>query len=218
MIEDVGLVPSVRLASVDDARFAADAVIAAGIPVLEITMTTPEALHVIEELAASHPEVAVGAGTVLGAAAARDCINAGARFVTSPGVDVAVIAAAVRHRVLVFPGVFTPSDVISAVQADADFVKLFPCAPWDGASYLKSLRAPFPSVQFVAAGGVTLQTLGEFFRAGAFAVGVGSDLIPMKAVHDRDRRWITELARRFLAAVQAARPPRDAHDDMLDRR
>lgn len=218
LIEDVGLVPSVRLTSVEDARFAADAVISAGIPVLEITMTTPEALHVIDEVVKAHPHVAVGAGTVLDAEVARDCINAGARFLTSPGVDLPMIAAAARHRVLVFPGVFTPTDVISAARAGADFVKLFPCAPWDGAAYLKALRAPFPTVEFIAAGGVTLHSLGEFLRAGAFAVGVGSDLVPVQAVQDRDRRWITELARRFLAAVQAVRPPRSRHDDMLDRR
>ena len=218
LIQDVGLVPSLRLTSVEDARFAADAVIAAGIPILEITMTTPDALKVIEELVKAHPQVAVGAGTVFGASAARDCITAGARFLTSPGVDVGMIATAVRHSVLVFPGVLTPTDIIGAVHAGADFVKLFPCAPWDGAAYLKALRGPFPSVPLMAAGGITLHSLADFFRAGAFAVGVGSDLVPTQAVQDRDRRWITELARRFLAAVQTVRPSRSQHDDLLDRR
>jgi 2-dehydro-3-deoxyphosphogluconate aldolase/(4S)-4-hydroxy-2-oxoglutarate aldolase len=162
--------------------------------------------------------VAIGAGTVLDGATARACIDAGAKFLTSPGVEVAVIAAAVKHRTLVFPGVLTPTDVIVAIESGADLLKLFPCAPWGGAAYLKSLSAPFPDVGFIAAGGVTLQTLGEYFLAGAIAVGVGSELIPRQAVHDRDRRWITELARRFLGAAQQSRVSRQGQHDVSGRR
>lgn len=205
VIEAARLVPSVRVAAAADAEFAAAAVIEAGIPVVEITLTTPEALRVIEKLTKAHPHAAIGAGTVIDAATAHAAIDAGARFLTSPGVDVATIAAARDRGVLVFPGVFTPTDIIAAMHAGADFVKLFPCAPWDGVEYLKSLMAPFPSVPFVAAGGVTLHTVADYLRAGAIAVGVGSDLVPRQAVYDRDRSWITELARRFVTAVEAVR-------------
>jgi len=214
LIEGAGVVPSVRLSSIDDARFAAETVIDAGIPIVEITMTTPQALMLIDEIAAARPDVAIGAGTVLDGATARACLDAGAKFLTSPGVEAAVIAAAVKHRTLVFPGVLTPTDVIVAIEAGANLVKLFPCAPWGGAAYLKSLSAPFPDVGFIAAGGVTLKTLGEYFLAGAAAVGVGSELIPRQAVHDRDRRWITELARRFLGAAQQSRVARQGQHDV----
>jgi len=205
LIADTGLVPSLRLGSAEDARFAAEALVDAGIPIVEITMTTPGALMVIEGLVKSHADVAVGAGTVLDAATARACMDAGARFLTSPGMDVSMVAAAAKYRVLVFPGVFTPTDVIAAVQAGADLVKLFPCAPWDGAAYLKALAGPFPGVGFIASGGITLNRVQEFLRAGAVAVGVGGDLVPRQAVQDRDRRWIGELARRFLTAVASSR-------------
>jgi 2-dehydro-3-deoxyphosphogluconate aldolase/(4S)-4-hydroxy-2-oxoglutarate aldolase len=204
-IEEIGIVPSIRLASAEDAKFAAEVVADAGIPIVEVTMTIPGALDLIGELARAHADVAIGAGTVLDVATARRCIAAGAAFITSPGVNADVVEYAARCDVMVFPGVLTPTDVMAALAAGADLVKVFPCAPMGGASYLKHLSAPFPHVGLIAAGGVNQQTAAEFFIAGAVAVGIGTELIPRRAAQQRDHRWITELAHRFLAIVQAAR-------------
>jgi 2-dehydro-3-deoxyphosphogluconate aldolase/(4S)-4-hydroxy-2-oxoglutarate aldolase len=204
-IEAVGIIPSLRLSSADDARFAAETVAAAGIPIVEVTMTVPGALSAIDDLATAMPDLVVGAGTVLDAATARRCLEAGARFITSPGFDLHVVEYAVGHEVLVLPGVLSPTDIMAALHARADLVKVFPCAALGGPQYLKALSAPFPLTQFVAAGGVNQRTAGEYITAGAVAVGIGAELVPKKAVQDRDRRWVTELAHRFLGIVQAAR-------------
>lgn len=213
LIEDIGIVPSLRLASPDDARFAVDAVADAGIPIVEVTMTVPDALVVIAEVAAARPGVAVGAGTVIDVNTARRSIDAGASFITSPGVDGGAVEYAILRDVLVFPGVLTPTDIIAALRAGADLLKLFPCAPWDGVAYLKSLLGPFPQARFIASGGINQQTAADFIRAGAVAIGVGTELVPRQAVHQRDRRWITELARRFLTIVRDARRPRKSRED-----
>lgn len=218
LIADTGIVPSLRLSSADDARFAAYAVAEAGIPVVEVTLTTPGALSVISDVAKARPDIAIGAGTVLDTASARQCIDAGARFLTSPGIDTAVIEFAAREQVLVIPGVLTPTEIMAAHRVSADVVKIFPCAPWDGAAYLKSLAGPFPSIRFIASGGVNQHTAADFIRAGAVAVGVGSELMPRRAIEERDQRWITELGRRFLALIRDARNPRTRHDELLDRR
>ena len=203
-IQDIGILPSVRTASTDDARFAAEAISQAGIPIVEITMTIPGALDVIEGLARAFPQMVVGAGTVLDTETARQCVDAGARFITSPGLDLEIAALATQD-VLVLPGVLTPTDVMSAWRAGLRLVKVFPCAPFGGDGYIRALRAPFPDVAFVAAGGVTQQTASDYIRAGAVAVGVGKELIPRKAVELRQSDWITELARRFLSLIKAAR-------------
>jgi 2-dehydro-3-deoxyphosphogluconate aldolase/(4S)-4-hydroxy-2-oxoglutarate aldolase len=218
LIEDLGIVPSVRVGSVDDARFAAEAVADAGIRVIEITMTIPHALSVVEGLATARPDLAIGAGTVLDAPTARSCIDAGASFVTSPGVERSVIAFAIAQAVLVFPGVLTPTDIITASHAGADLLKIFPCAPWDGVAYLQSMLGPFPHARFIASGGITQQSAGAYIRAGAIAVGVGAELIPRRAVLERDRRWITELAHRFVATIREARSSKNSRDELVDRR
>jgi 2-dehydro-3-deoxyphosphogluconate aldolase/(4S)-4-hydroxy-2-oxoglutarate aldolase len=215
-IETIGIVPSVRLFSAEDARFAAETMSQAGIPIVEITMTVPGALKVITDLTRSMPDLVVGAGTIFDIQTAAHCVDAGARFLTSPGVDLQIVELALKEDILALPGALTPTEVTAAWRAGADFIKVFPCAPLGGASYIHALRAPFPQVSLVAAGGVNQQTAPEFIAAGAVAIGVGSALIPKKAVQQRDQRWITELARRFVTLIQEARrrvPPRDESFD-----
>ena len=151
------------------------------------------------------PDLIVGAGTILDSETLRHCMGAGARFVTSPGLDLQLVEFARKEGILAIPGALTPTEITAASQAGADLIKVFPCAQLGGASYIRALRAPFPHVPLVASGGVTQQTAAEFILAGAVAIGVGAELIPRMAVQQRDHRWIGELARRFLAIVQDAR-------------
>lgn len=204
-IEDIGLVPSVRTASRDDARFAAETVTAAGVPIVEITMTVPGALDVIAHLVQEFPDLVVGAGTVLDADMAHRCVDVGARFVTSPGLDLQIVKLLGKEDVFVMPGALTPTDVTAAWHAGVDLVKVFPCAPFGGEAYIRALTAPFPQMSFVAAGGVNQQTVGDYIRAGAIAVGVGKELIPRRALEQRQADWITELARRFVSLIKEAR-------------
>ncbi len=208
-IEETGIIPSVRATSAEDAVFAAEAVSRAGIPIIEITMTVPDAVHVIAELVRDRPEVIVGAD-VGDLETARRCVEGGARFLTSPGFDPRMVEYAIQQGVLVLPGALTPTEVSAAWQAGSDFVKVFPCAPLGGDSYIRALKGPYPQVPLVAAGGVNQQTAGEFIRAGAVAIGVGTELIPKKAVRLRQGDWIAELARRFLGLVQEARQHRNS--------
>ncbi len=205
LIEEVGVIPSVRAETAQDARFAAESVHAAGITIVEVTMTTPNALAVIGLLASSLPDALIGAGTVLDASTARRCIDAGARFITSPGFARAVVETTTRRGVFALPGVVTPSDVMAARDAGVTAVKVFPCAAFGGPALIRALRAPFPEVRFVAAGGVNQQSAADYIRAGAIAVGVGTELIPKRAVAERDGDWIAELVHRFRHAVQDAR-------------
>jgi 2-dehydro-3-deoxyphosphogluconate aldolase/(4S)-4-hydroxy-2-oxoglutarate aldolase len=204
-VEELGIVPAVRTSSADEARFAAETVSQAGIPLVEVTMTVPGALKVIADLVEKMPALIVGAGTVLDIHVARQCVDAGAKFLTSPGFDLRVVEFAIKEDVLVLPGALTPTEVMAAWQAGADFVKVFPCAQMGGASYIRALRAPFPQVPLVAAGGVNQQTAADFIQAGAVAIGVGSELIPRRALEQREPAWILELAHRFLSIIKEAR-------------
>ncbi len=204
-IERTGIIPAIRFLSADDAMFAVDAVAHSGIPIAEITLTIPGALGLISKLAARDPELVVGAGTVTDLESAQRSVDAGARFLTSPGIDLSVVEFAVKHEIVVFPGALTPSEVMSASKAGADFVKIFPCAPLGGPSYIKALEGPFPNVRLIAAGGVNQQTASDFIRAGAAAVGIGRELVPPEAVARRQCDWIEELAHRFLHIVEQAR-------------
>jgi 2-dehydro-3-deoxyphosphogluconate aldolase/(4S)-4-hydroxy-2-oxoglutarate aldolase len=204
-IEEVGIIPSVRTSSSDDGRFAAETISHAGIPIVEITMTVPGALDVIAGLVRAFPEMIVGAGTVLDVETARRCVGVGARFLTSPGLDLEIVRLAAEQDVFVMPGALTPTEVTTAWHAGVDLVKVFPCAPFGGENYIRALKGPFPEMSFVAAGGVNQQTAANFIRAGAVAIGVGKELIPRKAVELRQTDWITELARRFVSLVQEAR-------------
>jgi 2-dehydro-3-deoxyphosphogluconate aldolase / (4S)-4-hydroxy-2-oxoglutarate aldolase len=217
-IVDIGIIPSVRTSSPDDARFAAETVAQAGIPIIEITMTVPDALEVIADLVRNRPDLIVGAGTIFDLETARRCAAAGARFLTSPGLDLRIVEFALKEEILAMPGALTPTEVTAAWQAGADLIKVFPCAQLGGASYIHALRAPFPDVLFVAAGGVNQQTAADFIHAGAAAIGVGTELVPKKAVQQRDAHWITELARRFVNTLQEARRLTIARDERVDRR
>jgi 2-dehydro-3-deoxyphosphogluconate aldolase/(4S)-4-hydroxy-2-oxoglutarate aldolase len=204
-IEEIGIIPAVRVTSAEHARYAAEALYRAEIPIAEITMTVPGALEVISDLASSLPGVIVGAGTVLDTETAQRCVDAGAKFLTSTGFVAEVVEFALKKNVLVIPGALTPSEVIQARQAGADFVKIFPCGPLGGENYIRALKAPFPQVPMVAAGGVNQQTALGYIVAGASALGVGGELIPREALQKRQEERVHELARRFLAKVKEGR-------------
>lgn len=204
-IDAIGIIPAVRGTSAEDAIFAAEAMSQAGIPIVEITMTVPGAVDVVRQLGRHLPLVVVGAGTVLDVETAERCIDAGARFLTSPGFDRQIVEFANRHDVLVLPGALTPTEVVAAWQAGADFVKVFPCAELGGERYIRALKGPLPQVPLIAAGGITQQTAANYIVAGAAAIGVGGELVPRQAIYLRQLEWITELARRFLAIVTHAR-------------
>jgi 2-dehydro-3-deoxyphosphogluconate aldolase/(4S)-4-hydroxy-2-oxoglutarate aldolase len=204
-IHEIGIIPAVRLSSAEDALFAAEAVAGAGIPIVEVTITVPGALDVIRHLAQDPLEVIVGAGTVLDLSWARRCLDAGAVFITSPGFDPEVVAFAHNENVAVLPGALTPTEVMRAAKAGADFVKIFPCAQIGGPSYIRALKSPFPDVPLIAAGGVNQQTAADFISAGASALGIGRDLIHQDAIKRRETQWIRELARRYMSMVNQAR-------------
>lgn len=204
-ITEVGILPAIRVTSRDDAFFVADTILNGGIPIVEVTMTVPGALDVVSSLRARHPGAVIGAGTVLDATVARHCLDAGAMFITSPGLDERIVEATHQGNVAAIPGALTPSEVMSALTAGADMIKIFPCAPVGGAAYIRALHAPFPKVHLIASGGVHQQTAVSFIEAGAAALGIGEDLIPHEAVQARKTEWIQELAHRFLGMVQRAR-------------
>lgn len=205
-IRETGIVPVVRAASSVEAMRVVDAIKEGGINVLEITMTVPGAVAMIEEVSKRFGnEVTVGAGTVLDAATARACMLAGAQFIVSPSLNVETIEVCRRYSIAVMPGALTPTEVMMAWQAGADMVKVFPCSAMGGASYLKSLKAPFPQVELIPTGGVSLKTAADFIRAGASALGVGSDLVDTKAIRAGEPEKITQSARAYLEAVREAR-------------
>lgn len=204
-IEEIGIVPGIRVGAADDALYGAETVYQAGIPVAEITMTVPGAVDVIKQLAQRHPDMIVGAGTVLDTETARRCVDAGAKFLTSTGLVTEVVAFALKSNVLAIPGALTPTEVIAAWKSGADLVKIFPAAPMGGDQYIRSLKLPLSQVSLIAAGGVNQQTAVNYIRAGATALGVGMELLPRDAVHRRQDQRIHELARRFLGFVAEAR-------------
>jgi 2-dehydro-3-deoxyphosphogluconate aldolase/(4S)-4-hydroxy-2-oxoglutarate aldolase len=208
-IENVGILPSVRVSSEEHARFAAETVYAAGIPVVEITLTVPGALNVVRDLAKRYPDLAIGAGTVLDADLARQAIDAGARFLTCPGFVPEMVAYANKADVVVFPGALTPTEVIAAWKAGSDFVKIFPLAPVGGVQYVRALKVPLPQIPLIATGGVNQLTAFDFILAGASAIGVGKELLPKESLELRQEQRIHELARRFLTMVREARAQRD---------
>ncbi len=204
-IEEVGIIPAVRLGSADEAMFAAEAVSRGGIPIVEITMTVPGALDVISHLVKRAPNMIVGAGDVFDSEVARDCIDAGAMFLTSPGFDHRIVEFALGASVVVLPGALTPTEVTRAWKSGADFVKVFPCALVGGENYIRALKAPFPTLPLIAAGGVNQQNAASFILAGASALGIGGELIPKEAIRLRQADRIFTLAHRFVKFVQTAR-------------
>jgi len=206
-IRELGVIPVVRARSADEAALAIEAIRAGGVDVLEITMTVPGAVALIEELGRRYKDAVVGAGTVLDPETARACILAGARFVVSPSLNLDTIACCHRYGVPVFPGALTPTEVVTAWQAGADMVKVFPCGAVGGASYIKALKAPLPQIDLVPTGGVNLKTAGDFVKAGATALGVGADLVDLMAIVGGQASVITERARQFVEIVKEARRP-----------
>jgi 2-dehydro-3-deoxyphosphogluconate aldolase/(4S)-4-hydroxy-2-oxoglutarate aldolase len=207
-IEEIGIIPAVRLSSAEDALFAAEAVSSGGISIVEVTMTVPGAVDVVYKLAREHPDILVGAGTLFDVKTAKQCLDAGAGFLTSPGLDLEVSEFANDSDAVYFPGALTPTEIMAARKAGCDFVKVFPCSQLGGASYIKTLRAPFPDLPLIASGGVNQQTAAEFVLAGASVLGIGRDLIQPEAIHRRQRGWIVELARRFSTILSQARAER----------
>jgi 2-dehydro-3-deoxyphosphogluconate aldolase/(4S)-4-hydroxy-2-oxoglutarate aldolase len=204
-IEEIGLIPAVRVSSTEDALFAAEAVSRGGIPIVEVTLTVLEAHKVISYLVQNAPEVIVGAGGVSDVETARRCLDAGAKFLTSDGLDPEIVNFAVKERAVVIPGTLTPSEVMRAWKMGPDFVKVVPCGQVGGDSYIRALKAMFPNVPLIAAGGVNQQTASKFILAGAVALGIGAELIPREAIRLRQRDRIAELARRFTGFVNNAR-------------
>ncbi len=203
---EVGIVPVVRAISAKQAISAAVAVAAGGITIVEVTMTVPGALDAISQLIKTlGSEVIVGAGTVLDAQAARQCFDAGAEFLVSPGLDLGTIKAAQDAGKLIMAGALTPTEVITAWKAGADFVKVFPASAVGGPAYLKALRGPLPQVPLVPTGGVNLNTAADFLRAGASALGVGGELVLAAALKSGETAQITALARQYLEIVQQVR-------------
>ena len=207
-IRDTGVIPVVRAKTADEAMRAIDAISEGGISVLEITMTVPGALKLIEQVASRYGKDAlVGAGTVLDPETATACVSAGAQFVVSPALNVETIECCKRLGVAIMPGALTPTEVVQAWNAGADFVKVFPAGAVGGANYLKALKAPLPHVELVPTGGVTINTAGDFIRAGAAALGVGSDLVDLNAIREGQAALITERAKQFINIVREARCP-----------
>jgi len=205
-IIEIGIVPVVRASSAGEACVAAGAVCQGGIPIVEITMTVPGAVDVIRELVKNcASDVLIGAGTVLNPEAARRCLDAGAQFLASPGLNLKTVELAVREGKLIMAGALTPTEVITAWDAGADLVKIFPCGQVGGAKYIKALRGPLPQIPLVPTGGVNLNTAAEFIEAGAVALGIGGELVQADALKSNKPEIIVENARKFLAIVKQVR-------------
>ncbi len=205
-ITDVGIIPVVRASSPREALLAAEAVCAGGIPIVEVTMTVPDAINVIAQLTRSaRPDVLVGAGTVLDAETARRCLDAGAEFLVSPGFDMPTVKLAQEKGILVIPGALTPTEIIAAWKAGGDLIKVFPCGTLGGPKYIKALKGPLPQVPMIPTGGVSLDNAADFILAGAEALGVGGEFLSASALKAGRTNEITEAARRFVAVVCEAR-------------
>ena len=205
-IAEIGVVPIVRSATADAAIHAVEACLDGGIAVAEITMTVPGAVPALEKLAARFAgKMTLGAGTVLDAETARICILAGAEFIVTPNLRIATIEMAKRYSKAIFPGALTPTEALTAWEAGADAIKIFPCGNVGGAKYIKALKGPFPQIEMMPTGGVTLDTIGGFFKAGACAVGVGSELADSTLMREGRFAEIEKRARQFLEAAAAAR-------------
>jgi len=205
-IERLGLVPVVRAPSAAVALRAARAVFAGGIDVLEITMTVPDALDVLRQLASElKGRVILGAGTVLDADTARACIAAGAEFIVAPGLDLETVRVVHDLETPVLPGALTPTEILTAWKAGADMVKIFPCSAVGGAEYVRTLKAPLPQVKLLPTGGVDRHTAADYIRAGAAALGLGAALIDIKALQEQGDEALSDRARELVEIVRATR-------------
>lgn len=205
-IRELALVPIIRAPKAEMAIAAVDALREGGIDCIEITMTVDGAIRALETTAERYGDsVLLGAGTVLDPETARACILAGAHFLVTPSLNVKTIEMAQRYSRPIFPGGLTPTEILTAWEAGADAVKVFPCSAMGGAKYIKALKAPFPQIELFPTGGVNLDTIADFLAAGAFAAGVGSELVDNKALAAGHYHVITERARKFREAAGAAR-------------
>jgi 2-dehydro-3-deoxyphosphogluconate aldolase/(4S)-4-hydroxy-2-oxoglutarate aldolase len=205
-VEEIGIVPVIRTSSAADARFAVEEVAQGGIPIVEVTMTVPGAIDVIREIVRAVPNVIIGAGTVLDPETAQDCILAGAQFISNPALDVPTVQFVKENPdVVMMSGALTPTEILAASKAGADFVKIYPCSLVGGESYIRALRRPFPEMFLIAGGGVTQQNAAHYLLAGACALSIGKELIPRESMllHKPDR--IRELTRRFAGIVKSTR-------------
>ena len=207
---EIGLVPVLRASSVEKALALAEAIAAGGVTVLEITMTVPGAITVMRKLAEQRPDILIGAGTVLDPETARMCILEGAQFVVSPAINVKTIEMCHRYSIAALPGALTPTEVVTAWQAGADIVKIFPASAMGGAKYLTALKGPLPQIEMIPTGGVSQSTAHEFLSAGAFALGVGSDLVDTKAMAEGRPEVVTESAKKYLGIVKDFRASKKA--------
>jgi 2-dehydro-3-deoxyphosphogluconate aldolase / (4S)-4-hydroxy-2-oxoglutarate aldolase len=205
-LEEAGLIPVLRARSAKEALGVVEAMVAGGVTVVEVTMTVPGAIDVLRELKRSYGnKLLLGSGTVTDRKECAATIEAGAEFVVSPSLHMDVIAETKAADKVSLPGALTPTEVITAWRAGADFVKIFPCSAMGGASYLKSLKAPFPFLRLVPTGGVTLQTAASFLEAGASALGIGADLVNLLAHADGKPEVITNSARAYVEIIAKAR-------------
>jgi len=205
-IHEVGLIPVLRAQSAAEALQLANAIAAGGVSVLEVTMTVPGAVDVIRKIVEhSGDRILVGAGTVMDPETARACMLAGAQFIVSPSLNLKTVEFCRREGVPVFPGALTPTEIVTAWDAGADAVKVFPCSAVGGAKYLKALKAPLPQIELIPTGGVSLATAAEFIAAGAFALGVGGDLVDSAAIARGELEVITRNAEKYSEIVKAAR-------------
>ncbi|MGA8220171.1 MAG: bifunctional 4-hydroxy-2-oxoglutarate aldolase/2-dehydro-3-deoxy-phosphogluconate aldolase [Candidatus Acidiferrales bacterium] len=212
-IREIGIIPAIRVSTADEAHFAATAVAHGGIPIVEITLTVPGAIKLISHLVQHHPKLMVGAGTVMDTETARQCVEAGAHFLTAPGFDAAISHFAAQANIAILPGALTPTEIAEAWRTSCDLVKVFPCAHVGGDKYIKSIKAALPQIPLVAAGGVNQQNAAAFIQAGAEAIGIGTQLIPTESIERRQADRIHELAQRFLGFVKDARSRLAAHKE-----
>jgi len=201
-----GLIPVIRVASASEAMDVADAIKEGGVGFIEITMSVQGAIDVIKELTQKYKEeIIMGAGTVLDSETGRAALLAGAQFIVSPTLNLDLIQLAHRYSAVVIPGAMTPTEILTAWNAGADMVKVFPAAQLGGPEYIKALRGPLPQVLLVPTGGVNLQNAGAFIKAGATLLGVGGELVDKKAIKERKFHILTENTRAFLKSIQEAR-------------
>ena len=207
-IGEIGIIPVVRAASLEEARRAVDAISAGGVPIVEITMTVPNAPAVIREVVRKYgSKLLTGAGTVATAASAEACLDSGAEFLVSPGLSLPVMRIAQARGKLAIPGALTPTEVMTAQCEGARLVKIFPCGNVGGPKYIKALRAPFPDLPLIPTGGVNLSNAADYLAAGSFALGVGTDLVDSDALRRGNTKKITEMAAALAEAVRVARRP-----------
>lgn len=201
-----GLIPVIRVASAAEAIDVADAIKEGGVTLIEITMSVPGAIDAIKELTKKYKdEIIMGAGTILDPETGRAALLAGAQFLVTPTLNLDLIQLAHRYSAVIVPGAATPTEILTAWNAGADMVKVFPAGQLGGPEYIKALRGPLPQILYVPTGGVNLQNAGAFIKAGATALGVGGELVDKKAVKEKRFNIITENTRAFIKAIKEAR-------------